>query len=170
MQVAISQEFAVSPAEVAAAYVDPELYARFEALPKLADVRLVGVERRDDVTVVRVHERFAAPLNAMTRKVLDPARLGWVEESELAADGSGTFRILPDHYERMLRFAGRITLGPGRGEGTAHRRITGELAVSLPLPLRPFAGVTERTIVDGLADVLAAQVPLVEAHVAERRS
>jgi hypothetical protein len=144
---------------VAEAFVDPALLAHLGARPELGSPRLLERDDRGDVVALRVRYRFAGQLSGRVTRVVDPARLTWVEESELdRRTSTTTFRIVPDHYANLLRCAGTITVVPGPGGDGALRVVEADLKVTVP-----FVGASvERAIVSGLRDHAA-----LEAHVVE---
>ena len=158
MRFRIEQGFGHPAAAVQTALLDPAFIARMAELPKLGGPQVL--ERRDgggEVTM-RVRYAFAGELSSAVRRVVDPARLTWIEESTTdVAAGRATFRIVPDHYGSMLRCSGTFTL---TGVGTGSRRLAeGELRVSVPL----VAGKVERAILSGMEEHAAAEAELVDA-------
>jgi hypothetical protein len=160
---AFEHRYAAPPDEVAAAYADPDLYARLIALPKMEVLEVLD-HRVDGTTVqLQVRSRFAAELPSAARRVLDPAKLTWVEHTthHLAAR-TVTFRLDPDHYGNRLHATGSYRFEPD-GSGTL-RRSDGEVAVSYPL----VGKAVERAIVSGLDEHLHSEIAVVERFVAER--
>lgn len=139
------------------ALVDPAFLARVGDLPNLAHPELLD-QRRDGVVVhQRVRHRFAGSLSSAVTRVIDPAKLTWVEESTYdLARGTASFRIVPDHYAGKLRCEGDIAF-VASGDTTT-RRVTGELSVKVPLVGR----AVERAIVSGLEDHLRAEGALLQ--------
>ena len=153
MRFTIEQAFAAPLERVQSALVDPAYLGRLSTLPKLGRPTLVS--RREDPDG-RVHQSvryaFVGDLNAAVRRVVDPRRLTWVEESTLdPRTHVTTWRIVPDHYGHLLRAHGTFGL-EGATEGT--RRVAeGELKVSVPL----VGGKVEQAIVSGLREHAAAE-------------
>jgi hypothetical protein len=166
MRLDIRQRFAIGPEAVAGAYLDPDLYPRFHTVGQLGDIAVLGIEALGDGHRARVRYRFVGRIPPLASTVVDPDRLSFVEET-LYAHGAGTFRIVGDHYPGLLSCRGRIELG-ARGPGGCVRHVSGELQVHLPLLARPATPMVERSLASGLGEALAAQVPIVEAFVAER--
>lgn len=164
MRVIVTQRFASSAEAVAGAYLQAGLYPGFGAIAVLSDVAVLGIETIPKATVVRVRSRFAAELPALVTKFVDPRRLTWVEVASYRDDGSATFRVVADHYAKLLRFAGTISLDADGHRGCV-RRIQGELVVDLGWAGRPFVASAEAAIAKGLSEALAAQVPIVESFI-----
>lgn len=153
--------YAADADALAAAYADPDLYAAFAGLPRADRPDLL--ERRDDgdAVVLRVRWRFSASLAPAARRVIDPDRLSWVEESRHdLRRRTVTFRMVPDHYADRFSCSGTYRFEPS-GSG-ARRVVEGDLRVKAPLVGR----TVERAIVSGLEEQLASEVPLVERFLA----
>jgi len=94
-------------------------------------------------------------LSGAVRAVVDPQRLTWVEDSTADSDTHlTTFKIVPDHYAKLLRAQGTFHL---RGAPIGCTRLAeGDVDVSVPLLGRKV----EAAIVSGLREhaVLEAQV------------
>jgi hypothetical protein len=153
----LEQVFDAPVDDVARAYTEPGLFERLGDLPKLGRPELL--ERREDGDRVhlRVRYRFTGDISAAARRVIDPAKLTWVEHTthDLARHRV-EFRMAPDHYPDRLRSSGHYSF---RADGSGTRRLTeGELLVRVPL----VGGAVERAIVSGLGEHLAAEVPVVE--------
>ena len=150
MRFTIEQELAAPLERVEAALFDPAYLERLSTLPKLGRPTLV--DRREDLDGRRVHQsvryRFVGDLNAAVRRVVDPERLTWVEESTHdRRTHVTTWHIVPDHYERLLRASGTFRL-EAEGAGATRRTAEGDLTVSVPL----VGGKVERAIVSGLRE------------------
>jgi Protein of unknown function (DUF2505) len=164
MRFEIEQVIAGPVEAVAHLYTEPRFYERLGELPKLG--RPEVLERREDGSQVHlaVRFRFTGHLSPAVTKVIDPARLSWVEESvhDLAGH-TVSFTMKPDNYADRLRASGSCRVEPA-GDGT--RRITtGDLAVRVPLVARSVEGA----IISGLRDHLAAEVAVVEQLLSGRR-
>lgn len=147
---------------VARLYTEPRFYERLGELPKLG--RPEVVDRREDGTVVRLAVRFhfAGNLAPAVTKVVDPARLSWLEESVHDLERhTVTFVMKPDHYADRLRFHGSSRFEPA-GEGHTRRVAEGEVAVRVPL----VGKAVEGAIVSGLREHLAGEVAVVEGLLA----
>ncbi len=169
MRFEIEQEIAGPVEAVARIYTEPRFYDLLGGLPKLG--RPEVLDRREDGRVVRLAVRFwfTGNLSPAVTKVVDPAKLSWVEESVHDLDqGTVTFRMKPDHYADKLRSEGGVRY-ESAGGGTTRRRTQGELAVRVPLLLGGgrVGGAIERAIVSGLEEHFAAEVDVVERVLAD---
>jgi hypothetical protein len=164
MKLVIHQEFlSHGPHDVAAAYADPGLYAAMHDLPFVGTPSLV--EHVVDGEIARLAVRWAVQVDlpAAARVFVDPSRLSFVEYARLTPDGTASFHVEPDHYRRLLAFAGtyRVERGPDSG---ARRTVAGELRVDLGWKGRLVEGEVTRVIAAGLTDALQAQVAAVERY------
>ena len=147
MRFRIVQRFAGELDRVQEAFIDPAFIEQLATLPKLGAPAML--DRRDDGDDVhlRVRYRFTGDVNAAVRRVVDPKRLTWVEESTLhRPTHRTTWHIVPDHYGGMIRCAGTFQLEP-ESEKTV-RVAEAEIKVSVPL----VGGKVERAIVSGLEE------------------
>jgi Protein of unknown function (DUF2505) len=151
---------------VEAAYIDPEFLIELGKLPKLGHPELL--EQRDRGTEVwqRLRYAFRGHLSAAVTAVVDPNQLSWVEESTLdRATHRTTFRIVPDHYGRMLEASGQVTLTEDQGGAATTRRTTGDLSVHVP-----FVGhKVETAIIAGLREHAELEVGVLERWAGEHR-
>jgi hypothetical protein len=91
---------------------------------------------------------FTGEVSSAVRRVVDPARLTWVEESTLdRRTHRTTWRIVPDHYRNLLRAAGTFELTQETAERT-RRTTEADLKVTVPL----VGGKVEQAIVSGLRE------------------
>jgi hypothetical protein len=158
------QRFSAPPEVLAAAYADPALYVEFEALPKMEVLEVLDHRADGDRVQLRVRSRFAADLPSAARRVLDPSKLTWVEESTHdLASMAVTFRLVPDHYTDRLRAGGSYRF-EASGSGSV-RRSEGEVVVRYPI----VGGKVERAIVSGLEEHLASEVPVVERFLRDQQ-
>ena len=165
MRFRIEQRFGATVDGVEAAFTDPAFIESLAALPQLGRPQLL--ERTEDGPTVRtlVRYAFAGDLSSAVRRVVDPARLTWVEDATLdRAAHRSRFTILPDHYAALLRCHGTAE---SRADGDGSRRVTtGEIEVPMPL----VGGKVERAIVSGMEEHAAAEVSLIEQWVAKSAS
>jgi hypothetical protein len=156
MRFTIDQTFAGPLDDVEAAFVDPAFLERLSTLPKLGRPTLVHRVESGDLVHQWVKYAFTGEVSSAVRRVVDPARLTWVEESTLdRRTHRTTWRIVPDHYRNLLRSEGTFQLTPLDDGGGARTRRTaeGELRVTVPL----VGGKVERAIVDGLREHAALE-------------
>jgi hypothetical protein len=164
MRFQIEQNIAGPVEAVSRIYTEPRFYELLGELPKLG--RPEVLERREENSLVHlaVRFRFTGNLSPAVTKVIDPAKLTWVEESAHdLSDHTVTFRMNPDHYQDRLRSQGTVRYEPD-GEGVTRRLTDADLAVKVPLLMGGgrVAGLVENAIVSGLRDHLAAEVDVVE--------
>jgi hypothetical protein len=135
--------------DVLAALVDPRFLDGLGALPNLAPPIVLDLTRTDDGRrlVHRVRYRFTGSLPSAVTRVVDPAKLTWVEETTYDVPGRrASFTIVPDHYAGKLRCTGSHAFV--ESAGTTTRRIDGDLSVSVPIVGRRV----EKAIVGGLRE------------------
>jgi hypothetical protein len=164
MKLVIHQQFrSHGPDDIAAAYADPGLYGAMHDLPFVGTPSLVDHAIEEEVSRLAVRWAVQVELPAAARVFVDPSRLSFVEHARLTPDGTASFRIEPDHYRRLLAFAGtyRVERGPDTG---ARRTVAGELRVDLGWKGRLVEGEVTRVIAAGLTDALQAQVAAVERY------
>ena len=166
MRFRIEQRFDAPLEDVEAAFVDPDFVAELGTRPELGAPRHVRQEADGDVVHQWIAHRFTGELNAAVRRVIDPKRLTWVEEStHNRATHRTTWRVVPDHYASLLRCAGTFQLEPdGDGERTL-RVAEGEVKVNMPL----VGSKAEKGIVSGLEEHAALQARVLDDWLAQRR-
>lgn len=169
MRFLIEQRFPGALVEVEEAFTDPAYLARLAALPKLGEPELLDRAEDGDQVLMSVRYRFVGEVSGAVRAVVDPARLGWIEESTLdRRTHVTTWTIVPDHYGGLLRCSGTYTLLEDSGtlledSGSVIRRAEGEIRVSVPL----VGGKVERAIVSGLEEHAEAEEAVMAAFLAE---
>ena len=142
---------------VQAAVVDPAFYRRLGELPTISTPQVVDRRAEDGVVHLQVRYAFTGRLPAAALKVIDPARLTWLDRStvDLRAHRT-TFEMVPDHYPDTLHVEGAYDL-VADGEGTL-QRFRARVAVRYPVVGR----LVERGIARGFEENLAAQGRLLE--------
>ena len=165
MRFRIEQRFNGPLADVEGALLDPALLERMAGLPKLGTPVLLDDDRDGSQVRRRVRYQFTGDLNAAVRRVVDPARLTWVEESTTDLESHRTsWHIVPDHYGSMIRCAGTFRLEASGTDAT--RRITeADIRVTMPL----VGGRVEKAIVSGLEEHARGEQTVVDAWLEERR-
>lgn len=157
----IEQRFPGPLAQVEDALVDPAYIARLSALPKLGAPELLDRTVDGELVLLSVRYRFVGEVSPAVRTVVDPARLGWIEESTLdRRTHVTTWTIVPDHYGGLLRCAGTYTL-QAAGDVTI-RVADADIKVSVPL----VGGKVERAIISGLREHAEAEEAVMAAHLA----
>ena len=148
MRFRIEQRFTSPIDDVEAAFIDPDFIQSLDALPKLGKPALVKQVDAPPLFHQWVAYRFTGDVNSAVRRVVDPKRLTWTEESTLdRRTHVTTWRIVPDHYGGMLRCNATSRLDDDGAGGTI-RTTEGEMKVSVPL----VGGKVERAIVSGLEE------------------
>lgn len=157
MRFHLEQPLQGSVEAVEAALIDPGFLAELDTLPKVGHPEVLEQRRDGHEVHQRVRYRFTASLSPAVTKVLDPARLVFVDETtfDLAAHAA-RFRIVPEHYAERLRCSGTYRFE--RNGGSSRRIVDGELRVSYPL----VGGTIERAIVSGLEEHLADEAALLD--------
>ena len=163
MRFTIEQELAAPLERVEAALVDPDYLERLSTLPKLGRPTLVHRVEAGDLVHQWIKYAFVGDLNSAVRRVVDPARLTWVEESTLdRRTHRTTWRIVPDHYRNLLRSSGEFRLDHVSADAT-RRTTDAEIKVTVPL----VGGKVEQAIVSGLREHAAEEVEVLDAWLAE---
>jgi hypothetical protein len=159
----LRQEIPAPVDAVDQALVDPDFLVRMAELPKLGSADVVGHSRDGDVVSVQVRYLFQAELSGAVTKVVDPAKLTWIEDSQCDLTVHQTVcAIKPDNYANLLSGDYEATV-TATGDGSL-RTVTGTLKVHVPL----VGGKVERAIVGGLRENAAAQTTLLTAWLAAR--
>lgn len=155
------------PADVGEAIdvlVDPAFLASLAALPKLGEPEVLEQREEGDLVHQRVRYRFTGTLSPAVTRVVDPARLVWVDQTTYdRRAGTATFRILPDHYAERLQAGGTYRFLPA-GPHRCTRVADGELKVRFPL----VGGKVERAIVAGLGEHIEREAELVRQWLEQR--
>jgi hypothetical protein len=153
----IEQRFERPVEVVEPVLVDPDFVAAMAKLPKLGRPQLLDRTEDGDTVRMRVRYAFVGELSSAVRRVVDPARLTWVQDQTTDRRTHRTrFTILPDHYASLLRCDGESTLRTDGGTGSV-RTTDGQIGVSVPL----VGGKVERAIVSGLEEYAEAEEDLV---------
>lgn len=163
MHFQIEQVIAGPVEAVARVYTEPRFYELLGQMPKLGQPEVL--DRRDAGSLVHlsVRFRFTGNLSPAVTKVVDPARLTWVEESVHDLERhTVTFHMKPDNYADRLRFEGSSRF-ESAADGQTRRLAEGDVAVRVPLVGRKVEGA----IVSGLREHLAGEVEVVERLVTE---
>jgi hypothetical protein len=163
MRFALEQLIDGAVGAVARLYTEPRFYERLGELPMLGRPEVVDRHENGSVVRLAVRFRFTGNLSPAVTRVVDPARLSWVEESVHDLDRhTVTFVMKPDHYADRLRFNGSSRFEPN-GRGRTRRVAEGEVAVRVPL----VGKTVEGAIVSGLREHLAGEVAVVEDLLAD---
>ena len=139
--------------EVEAALVDPAFLDTLASFGKIGAPEVLGHEDDGGAVRRRVRYRFTGDLNAAVRRMVDPTRLTWVEESTFdRATHRVDARIVPDSYGDWLtaRYATRFDV---EGDDRTRRVVEGDVTVHLPIVGRKVEGA----IVSGLREHAEAE-------------
>jgi hypothetical protein len=151
----IEQRITAPLTAVETALLDRAFIAATAQLPKLGEPELLGQERDGDHVHQRIRYRFTADLSPAVARVVDPAKLTWIDDARYdLTSHTSRHRILPDNYGDRLEAAYDVAL-ESLGDST-RRLVTGELKVHVPL----VGGRVERAIVSGLEEHAAAEADL----------
>jgi hypothetical protein len=162
MRFHLEQTFDAPVDAVALAFTEPDLYTALGALARLGQPQVLGRIEDGDLVRLQIRYQFTGDLSPAARKVVDPARLSWVEHSthDLARH-QVDFTMVPDNYGNLLRASGRYAFEPD-GPGATRRVAEGDVAVRVPL----VGKSVENAIVSGIREHLAEEVPVVERYLA----
>jgi len=165
MRFRIEQRLAAPVERVEEVLLDPAWYEEVAAstavwAPELLEVTDDGGPR----VGLRVRYRFRGSLNPAAARVVDPAKLSWVEVSTLDRSAHHLdLRVEPDHYADRLRVTGAVALRPD-GDVT-FRVLDGEVRVKVLL----VAGAVEGAVVSGLREHAAVEEQVFATFVASGR-
>ncbi len=151
----VTQQFDASSEAVQEAYRREATWQAFAGLPFVGDPVLQSFTAADP-TMISMAYKVAIDLPPLATSFIDADKMTFVEVTSLAADGSGTFDIRPDHYAKLLTASGRIEMVPF-DSGRCERLIHGSVDVDLGWTGKLFEGPVEDAIVTGLKQALAAQ-------------
>ncbi len=155
MRFSLEQTLPGAVDEVLGALLDPRFVASLGELPTLHAPEMLSQERDGEIVVQRVRYRFAGALSPAVTRLIDPAKVTWVDETTYdLSTGRATFRVLPDHYASKLRCAGTYVF-TGRDRTTV-RRSEGDLRVAVPI----LGRTVERAIVSGLQEHIEREADL----------
>lgn len=162
MRFRLEQTFNAPVDAVARAFTEPDLYRALGALPRLGQPEVLGRTEDGDTVNLQVRYQFTGDLSSAARRVVDPARLSWVEHSthDLSSH-QVAFTMVPDNYGHLLRASGRYSF-EADGPAATRRVAEGDVAVKVPLVGRSV----ENAIVSGIQEHLAEEVPVVERYLA----
>jgi len=163
MDFTLTQHITAPVDQVEAALTDAGFLATMADLPKIGSVEVLEQTRNGGTVHQRVRYLFTAELSGAVRRVVDPEKLTWVEDStsDLRAH-TATYRIDPDNYANLLEGSYDATIAATRSG--ARRVATGHVKVRVPL----VGGKVERAIVDGLQENSDAQCELLSSWIAKR--
>jgi hypothetical protein len=161
MDFTLTQDISGTVDQVEDALTDAGFLATMADLPKIGSAEVLEQTRDGDSVHQRVRYLFTADLSGAVRRVVDPDKLTWVEDStsDLRAH-TASYRIDPDNYANLLEGSYDATITAT--DSGARRVATGQLKVHVPL----VGGKVEKAIVDGLQENSDAQAELLTAWIA----
>ncbi|HZT66893.1 MAG TPA: DUF2505 domain-containing protein [Acidimicrobiales bacterium] len=149
---------------VQAAYLDPAFYSAMVDMPKISPPEVVGREEQGDVILMKVRYRFSGDLPPAARRVLDPDKLTWVNESTVdLAEHRTEFRMVPDNYGNRIRFGGTYRFE--QVDAATVQVIEGDLVVRYPI----VGPLVERAILSGMREHLEQEAAFLEQWTASTR-
>ena len=152
MDFTVAVPVAHPPAAVQDAFLDRDFLARTGTLPKIGGAEVLELTRTDTTARLQVRYRFTAPLNKAVTRVIDPAKLTWVDDATFDLAALRSDHVLhPDNYADRLEASYTSTV-TADGAGSLWT-VAGSLVVHAALVGGKVAGV----IVDGLKEHAAAQ-------------
>ena len=165
MRFRIEQRFRATVADVGRALTSVEyLTASMAELPDIGRPAVRGHRRVGATTHLELEYRFGGSLPSVARRVIDPSKLSWIEETSIdATQWTAAFTMTPTHYASFFRCQGTWQLLERAGQTI--RVIEGELKVNSPVPF--VGGQVEKAIVSGLRERLVLEPPLLERWVAD---
>jgi hypothetical protein len=148
---------------VEAALLSEDFFDRVGASPRIAAPVLLEEVEQGTVVLRRVAYRFTAGVTGAVRRVVDPEKMTWVDESHYdRTSHRATHEIVPDHYAKLLHCTYEEILEPD-GDGCV-RIAEGDLSVRVPL----VGKRVERTIIDGIRERAKAEARVLAAMAAGR--
>lgn len=158
MEFRAQNRFGAALDDVVAAYADPDLVASVGAVAPLSAGELLEHRRQLDRVVVRVRYAYRGDLPPGATAVVDPARLTWVQVTELhLVQQRAEVLLEPDHYADRLR-ARAVERFEAAPVGGTVRTVEGELTVKLLMAGR----AVERALVSGLQEWLGNETAVVD--------
>ena len=158
MRFQVSTQIAVARDVVEEAFVDPSFYAELGDLPNLRAPEVLGIEPDGELVRLRIRYALQADLSPAVRRVLDPEKITWVEESTVyRAEHFTEFRMVPEHYGDRMECWGRYRFEE-RGSQATEQVVEGDLIIHYPLVGR----LVERAILTGMRQHLTEEARLLE--------
>jgi hypothetical protein len=141
-----------------AGYADPGVVDAVGPLPPLSAGELLEHGRRGDTVTTCVRYAYLGDLPPGASRLVDPARLSWVQVTELdLAERRSRVSLRPDDYADRLDARATQRFEPAPGDRTV-RTVEGELRVHVPVVGR----AVERALVAGLTEWLSAEAAAVD--------
>jgi hypothetical protein len=148
---------------VEAALLSEGFFDRVGASPRIAAPVLLEEVEQGTLVLRRVAYRFTAEVTGAVRRVVDPEKMTWVDESHYdRSSHRATHEILPDHYAKLLHCTYEESLVPD--SNGCVRIAAGDLSVRVPL----VGERVERIIIDGIREYAAAEAQVLAQMAAGR--
>ena len=159
MEFTVTEHIAAPRSAIEAALTNDDYYASLEGtLGNLDRPALLLAERSETRICTDVRYAFNGSVSGALRMAVNPDKLTWVIRTELDLQiHSGTFVVLPDHYEGLLSCSGSLTFWEGSESTT--QTVTGSLRVNMPF----FGSSAERTILEAFSRHLEAEAEALSA-------
>ena len=153
MRFTIDQRFAATADEVGGALSSiGYLTDAMGGLPDIGRPEIRSHEVNGNVVHLNLEYRFAGSLPSVVTRVIDTAKLSWVEDTRIdTSKWSAAFTMTPTYYAHFFSCRGTWTLV--ESDGVTLRSIDGVLKVNSPVPF--VGGQVEKAIVSGLRERLA---------------
>ena len=140
------------------AFVDPAFYAELGDLPNIRAPEVLSIDADADVVRLRIYYALQADLAPAVRRVLDPEKITWIEESTVHRGRHYTdFRMVPEHYVNRMECAGSYRFEES-GPETTEQVVEGDLIIHYPVVGR----LVERAILTGMRQHLTEEARLLE--------
>jgi hypothetical protein len=152
---ALEQELDGSPERVLDLLLDRSFLEARGGLPKIGASELLELSRDATTARVRVRMRFTGELAPAVTRIVDPAKLTWVDDATFVLATCGArHEIQPDNYADRLACRYDDVLHDDRGR--TRRVLTGKVEVRAFL----VGGKVEGAIVSGLREYALAEAGL----------
>ena len=151
----VTQSFDAPTHAVAEAFRSETTWQGFSGLPFVGTPSVQSFVDAEPVEIDMAY-KVSIDLPALAEKFIDPDKMTFVERTHLASDGTGKFTIIPDHYTKLLKAAGRVEIVT-IDDRACERHIHGSVDVSLGWSGMLFESPVEDAIVNGLSQALRAQ-------------
>lgn len=164
MRICIDEPIAAGADEAQGAFLDPGFYAGLGELGGISAPEVRSLSVGPQRARVVVGYRFSGQLNGAARRILDPAKLTWSQETDVdLASRRSEVRMVPDNYAGLLSFSGWYELD-GLDEGHCNQHFEADLRIHVPV-LGPLA---ERALAGSIRENLAGTARLVERYLASQ--
>jgi hypothetical protein len=107
MHLVIDQPIETSASKAQEAFLDPAFYQSLGQLESISPPVILALSCEGGWAHLELRYRFSGELSGPARRILDPAKLSWVQVTDvnLVARRSEV-QMVPDHYANLLKFSG----------------------------------------------------------------